>query len=257
MLRKSGMTKVSRVDSKHILQEIGFNPDKTTDVEWRDLQTKIIYWTRPYSPPMPSDQDLLMRLGDEDEGEISNGAPGPKGDIENFLSGSRNINGNVENLQNRSNNENRSRMGKLFRVLFRSASQPAVNIKHPQPEIKTTLPPVNSSSKLRKVSNLYSTIEEKQPQVTRSFSQMDNREQFCSQFEGKRRTQPKGNKKQQRTAKQPNKRGRNATDSRPSSINKKTTNSSNNSEVKKRHNSNSRNRNQNRASRTKNDKRIS
>ena len=42
-----------------------------------------------------------MRLGDEDEGEISNGAPGPKGDIENFLSGSRNINGNVENLQNR------------------------------------------------------------------------------------------------------------------------------------------------------------
>ena len=42
MLRKSGMNKVTRMDTNHILREIGFKPDKMIDVEWTDLQVDYL-----------------------------------------------------------------------------------------------------------------------------------------------------------------------------------------------------------------------
>lgn len=138
MLRKSGMTQVSRVDSKHIMREIGLDPDKGTDVEWRDMQTKLKYWTRPYSPPMPADHELLLHLEDHQ-------APGAKGDMtdstgdrqaskgilkKNSLgffrrrSSSAMSNAVYANeAQMRAQNDTLSGVGRFLNALFRSPSQ--------------------------------------------------------------------------------------------------------------------------------------
>merc|ERR550532_699570 len=132
------MTQVSRVDSKHIMREIGLDPDKGTDVEWRDMQTKLKYWTRPYSPPMPADHELLLHLEDHQ-------APGAKGDMtENTgdRQGSKGIlkknslgffrrrsssamsNAVYANeAQMRAQNDTLSGVGRFLNALFRSPSQ--------------------------------------------------------------------------------------------------------------------------------------
>ncbi len=45
-LKKSGMHNVSRLDTNHILKEIGINPDKNAGIEWTHLQKLLRVWRR-------------------------------------------------------------------------------------------------------------------------------------------------------------------------------------------------------------------